>query len=58
MSIRENIHYEMYLAGDVTPEWIKGERYEYCDDFYGSIAQKGKKEHLMHFVRKLQMFLF
>ena len=24
MSIRENLHYEMYLAGDVTPEWIKG----------------------------------
>ena len=57
MSIRENLHYEMYLAGDVTPEWIRGERYEYCDDFYGSIAKKGKA-NLMKFVNKLRMFLF
>lgn len=56
MSIRENLHYEMYLAGDVTPEWIKGERYEYCDDFYSSIAKKGK-ENLMKFVNKLRTFL-
>ena len=56
MSIRENLHYEMYLAGDVTPEWIKRERYEYCDDFYGSIAKKGKA-NLMKFVNKLRMFL-
>ncbi|MBQ9064972.1 MAG: hypothetical protein IJ123_05965 [Blautia sp.] len=57
MSIRENIHYEMYLAGDVTPEWIKGERYEYCEDFYGSIARKGR-EHFRRFVNQLRMFLF
>ena len=46
MSIRENLHYEMYRSGEYTPEWIKGERYEYCEDFYESVFAKGKKSLL------------
>ncbi len=46
MSIRENLHYEMYRSGEYTPEWIKGERYEYCEDFYESVFARGKKSLL------------
>lgn len=57
MSIRDNLHYEMYKVNDVTPEWVRNERYEYCEDFYGSLNKKGKGG-FRRFIMKLQAFLF
>ncbi len=57
MSMRENLHFEMYRTGDVTPDWIKNERYEYCEDFYGSLVQKSRNS-FKKFVTRLQMFMF
>lgn len=57
MSINDKIHYEMYRVSDVTPEWVKNERYEYCEDFYGSILQRGKGT-FKRFIMKLQAFMF
>ncbi len=57
MSIRDNLHYEMYKVSDVKPDWIINERYEYCEDFYGSIKEKAKGG-FKRFVSMLHSLMF
>ena len=42
MSMMGSGNYEMYRQVNYKPEWIRSERYEYCDGFYDIF--KGKAE--------------
>lgn len=57
MSMNDSIIYDLYKVDDVKPDWVKSERYEYCEDFYNSIRQK-EKEAFKSFVMSLRSFLF
>lgn len=40
MSIQEVINYEKLSSEYRTPEWMRAERYEFCDALYGDRAEK------------------
>ncbi len=60
MSIMGGMNYEICRAEfeTPTPEWIRKERYEYCEDFYGSLKIKSRKGRFQRFVSRLHMLMF
>ncbi len=57
MSIMGNINYDMYKAEMSQPDWIKSERYEYCEDFYDAFKTDSKKA-LKRFINRLFSIAF
>ena len=51
MSMMGSGNYEMYKPVEFKPEWVKNERYEYCDGFYDIF--KGKEGKLRRFFSML-----
>ena len=49
MSMHEVNYYKYYAKDTVTPEWMRDERYEYCEPFFDrfSSAKSGKKSHML-----------
>ena len=57
MSIMGNINYDMHKAEMAQPEWIKSERYEYCEDFYDAFKTDNRKA-LRRFFNRLFSIVF
>lgn len=56
MSIMDVINYEKFNSEYRTPEWMRAERYEFCDDFYGEKA--AGKSSLMQQLSVLLLSVF
>lgn len=53
MSIIGTENYGNYVLTQDMPQWIKHERYEYCEPFFDTISAKGHKKNLNSFVQIL-----
>ena len=56
MSIMEVINYEKFNSEYRTPEWMRAERYEFCDELYGDRAEK--KNSLLQTMTALLLSVF
>ena len=56
MSIMEVISYEKFNNEYRTPEWMRAERYEFCDELYGE--RSAKKSGLMQQLSLLLLSVF
>ena len=57
MSTMSSVNYEIFKAEYYKPEWVKNERYEYCDGFYESLNKKGDGNWFKRFASVLHSFL-
>ena len=51
MRMSDTIYFDKLTDTHKMPEWIRAERYEYCEDFYGSMTEDKSKSF---FARLLQ----
>ena len=56
MSIMEVISYEKFNSEYRTPEWMRAERYEFCDEFYGE--KNNRKNGLIQQLSVLLLSVF
>ena len=56
MSNMEFISYEKFNSEYRTPEWMRAERYEFCDELYGE--RPAKKSGLMQQLALLLLSVF
>ncbi|MGX8688059.1 MAG: hypothetical protein ACSW8K_09715 [bacterium] len=56
MSIMDVINYEKFNSEYRTPEWMRAERYEFCDELYGE--RSSKKSGLMQQLSVLLLSVF
>ena len=43
MRMSDTIYFDKLTDTHKMPEWIRAERYEYCEDFYGSMTEDKSK---------------
>ncbi len=53
MSIIGTENYGNYVFTQDMPEWVKQERYEYCEPFFDNLSAKNGKKRMNSFVQIL-----